>query len=807
MRLKVGVLAARNLPDIETFGKVDPFFVVAVNGECVFTSTVVPDSTAPTWNEHTDLTIQSDDKVVVTLLNENLGEDDAFGHFEIDVAALSRGANRFWANLTSDRYKADAEFSIIAVDFGSSNSDLPPAETRELRVQLLAVTNLPDTDTFGASDCYVVLTWCGSKFKSSTQHDTASPDWNAQEEGATATLKGDPREKLEVEAWDEDPGGDEIVGSGELSLGTLRQGETKNVHVKLSHPSGFAPVARLRLTALDFGSTPKAPAAPASVDHVQIEAHSVSCPRASDGVVTLTAHCGRRTWDLASGQLNGGDAALKPNSVRLPRIASLRVAFPADRQTVALKSLTENLVRGIPIQKSVALHGGGRITLTLTAVDFGPDHKTRDPVDLVYDRAFQKACENCGVTPSDLKPKTLSDFQQNATSDDAALHQFQVHQNTLVKRLHNVVLERQRLLAEARRQEVSAQEQQGSGSDDAQDGLMVERAKRQRAVWDTNNQRLETARRLREQALAEAEIRAAERAEAERKRQEENHAQMLALHRANQEQMKKRFARDEELATLRQQQIDKESERRLQAWGQHQDAVRAARTRRNEQLKKWAGSGSDANTQARLEKAKELRQRVDEEIADRTKQTLALVDQKRERHAMKQFLRQVELANKALTEREDIELHLQRTSEQLDAHLSKAAARIDEENARYNARMAETSASRQAAVAELGNSRELRHERAKSARIQASQHRFETRRQQEERRAHAEAERQERLRQEEERKRDAAKAREAHQREVMLRVNKQAQDQQKQRAERLEQQQRAAEARMEHLAEIRAMLK
>jgi hypothetical protein len=436
--------------------------------------------------------------------------------------------------------------------------------------------------------------------------------------------------------------------------------------------------------------------------------------------------------------------------------------------------------------------------------DFGlPPLVPKPALSISYDVAMHKACANCGLTIDDLTPRSVDHFRKKDEPTALTQARFEQHQALLIKRLHAVVTERQRLLSDAAKQDGA---HRSSTSSPAQDELLMQRAHRQRQLWDTREERVRSIRQSRTKTKLNNVERAVEIAERARKEREEYQAQLATLHRANQEQMRKRYARDEQLATLRQRRVEEEMHKKLASLAEHETELEKARDRRQAQLVELAGASSEDNTIARLERAKAERQRVDDEISSKTQRTLQTAENRRERHARRQFMKQVDLANKALAERKAIEERITRSNHITESHQTTAATRLAEVQARSARLLATRDADNRAVMSAAAKHREEHHEGAKQRRTART---LEAQRQRQEREVQerqSEAHRREREQVDEKLKAEVVSAKQHHQAEVITRVNHQCVLQQQQQRERLAARQRAADDRLQKLNDIRAVL-
>ena len=488
--------------------------------------------------------------------------------------------------------------------------------------------------------------------------------------------------------------------------------------------------------------------------------------------------------------------------------------------------------------------------------------KDTDPETFLIDNAFLKACGNCGIDPVELKGRPLDAFQSKGVPEDVAIRKFNNFQNARVRKLHLVVNERKRLLADEtnntpRAIEVDAPEKtetersperDRSAKDDSQpqtarprpppgtkgsqgrrqhaaaatsddgslDGsqtrranekdMMVQRALRQRSFWDSVNERVKKSQDARAKMREQEILRSKEYAQSYRKRRETEEEQKRQLHRINQEQMKKRWQRDDELADIRQRRIDEEFEHKIQLMQLHLNEVETARKRRETIMATVAKEGSDETTAARLQKAKELREAEDEKKREQAIEQVNKVEERRRQQVFRKFIEQARLSEKALDQRKGCQEVLDRAEKLRQERILKIMERIDTEEERSDRRLDEQADTKMDRQYQEAVRRDQRHMEAKEKRRAQAEEAEKKRQEIEDRRARAEKERRERQELEAALAREDANARQEHHEHVLKRVARVAEAQQEEKLRNFEQQQKHASDRIKQLSDIRSLL-
>eukprot|EP01059_Diplonema_ambulator_P033566 TRINITY_DN709_c0_g2_i2.p1 TRINITY_DN709_c0_g2~~TRINITY_DN709_c0_g2_i2.p1 ORF type:complete len:231 (+),score=61.33 TRINITY_DN709_c0_g2_i2:62-754(+) len=126
----------------------------------------------------------------------------------------------------------------------------------KLDVRIVGCRNLSNTETFGVSDPYVVVSCEGKKYRTTTKKQTLNPEWN---EKFTFMLADEASARLEMEVWDANVMVDSPMGRYAVALDGLVRGVVSDKWYMLQ--GAKTGEIRVRVMAVDFGKSP-APSAP-----------------------------------------------------------------------------------------------------------------------------------------------------------------------------------------------------------------------------------------------------------------------------------------------------------------------------------------------------------------------------------------------------------------------------------------------------------------------------------------------------------------------------------------------------------------
>jgi hypothetical protein len=121
-----------------------------------------------------------------------------------------------------------------------------------LDVRIVEARNLPNTETFGQPDPYVVVTLDNTQHKTSVASSTLNPKWD---EVFKFVLADPDSAQLELKLWDKNMISDAFMGQYRMSVAGLTKGIVKDVTCLLQQCKTNAEI-RIRLLAHDFGRDP-----------------------------------------------------------------------------------------------------------------------------------------------------------------------------------------------------------------------------------------------------------------------------------------------------------------------------------------------------------------------------------------------------------------------------------------------------------------------------------------------------------------------------------------------------------------------
>eukprot|EP00659_Diplonema_papillatum_P004309 gene4309-6668_t len=126
-KLDIRVVEARNLHDLGTFTKSDPYCVVTCGGK-KFKTTTKPNTLAPHWDEKFTFDVDGGaGAVVFEVRDDNTFSDESMGSFSLSISGLHRGkVHDDWYKLR-DAKSGEVRVRAMAADFGIAGSPPPPA--------------------------------------------------------------------------------------------------------------------------------------------------------------------------------------------------------------------------------------------------------------------------------------------------------------------------------------------------------------------------------------------------------------------------------------------------------------------------------------------------------------------------------------------------------------------------------------------------------------------------------------------------------------------------------------------------------
>ena len=119
-KLEVHVMAARNLPDIQMFSKIDPYVKVEFNNQ-TFETEFIENTTDPEWNARFVFQVADEHsgQIDFKIYNKNTMSDDYLGEYSLSLAGLVRGQRKDdWYIVKNCKSNAEIQIGLLAVDFG-----------------------------------------------------------------------------------------------------------------------------------------------------------------------------------------------------------------------------------------------------------------------------------------------------------------------------------------------------------------------------------------------------------------------------------------------------------------------------------------------------------------------------------------------------------------------------------------------------------------------------------------------------------------------------------------------------------------
>lgn len=247
----------------------------------------------------------------------------------------------------------------------------------------------------------------------------------------------------------------------------------------------------------------------------------------------------------------------------------------------------------------------------------------------------------------------------------------------------------------------------GKGGEDA----MFEQVLRQRQMWDLRTIRQQRARDRREAEYALRLHKSQARCEEEWRRQEKESEEARAICQANHVQVKKRRLRDEAHIAHVEARFAAIDQRRFAEYNQHLGEIKTARTRRDNIMQHVVDQQTEH--ERHMELVAENARRLGIERLALIENNLENLEQQRTKHEFLRFIRDVELANRALVERDRMLVVINRAEKRLESRrerIQSGFARTEEAGKRIEQEMAERARA-------LADNREQRHFEARTARI------------------------------------------------------------------------------------------
>jgi Ca2+-dependent lipid-binding protein len=237
-KIKVNIKALRHLPQMDTFGKCDGYVIVQCGDQKQRTDKKKNDYN-PDFNETFEFNVtKSSQSLSVKVMDwETSGNDEEVGSNQIQVGKLMAGTVDHELTLIGtknqnvvigkDKEKTTVLFSVTVepparstgqADGMSAVATGSAVAPWKLKVKLLSAENLPQMDTFGKCDGYVVMSVAGERKTSKTIKNEYNPQWHEEFEFEVT----DNSDEFIAKVWDWDLGcQDDEVGSVQIPLSEL----------------------------------------------------------------------------------------------------------------------------------------------------------------------------------------------------------------------------------------------------------------------------------------------------------------------------------------------------------------------------------------------------------------------------------------------------------------------------------------------------------------------------------------------------------------------------------------------------------
>jgi len=140
-RLDLRICGARGLPNSQTFGKIDPYCTVSLEGKQWKTNTC-ENTTEPEWNEVFKFHVADDEssRLHFVIWDDNVVSDDFLGEYYMSISGLDRGVvEDKWVLLQNCKGNAELHVRLMAVDFG----DVPEAEREQVSAPVPVARPMP----------------------------------------------------------------------------------------------------------------------------------------------------------------------------------------------------------------------------------------------------------------------------------------------------------------------------------------------------------------------------------------------------------------------------------------------------------------------------------------------------------------------------------------------------------------------------------------------------------------------------------------------------------------------------------------
>ena len=235
-KLQLTVCEAKLTRDTETFGKMDPYCVIALRGQKFKTKVMDGAGKTPKWNQVFDINVEdARDDLAIVIWDEDVMSDDKVGECKIgiqEIIANAQGPAGAWLDIFhkskqagSVLFKANwvpAGAKAQAVSHSQPQAhSAPKANVSGGGVLHLVVTEAKltrDTEMFGKMDPYAKITVNGTTYKTKVLDGAGkNPKWNQAFDIAFSS----PNDAVTFAVMDEDVTSDDKVGEVKTTIGQL----------------------------------------------------------------------------------------------------------------------------------------------------------------------------------------------------------------------------------------------------------------------------------------------------------------------------------------------------------------------------------------------------------------------------------------------------------------------------------------------------------------------------------------------------------------------------------------------------------
>eukprot|EP00917_Polyrhabdina_sp_WS-2016_P026673 GHVP01057167.1.p1 GENE.GHVP01057167.1~~GHVP01057167.1.p1 ORF type:complete len:3422 (+),score=599.59 GHVP01057167.1:195-10268(+) len=216
-KMRLTIIEAKNLHNTERFGKMDPYVKVYLGRKEEKSVTKNNAGTAAEWNQNFEFDYEMEDSIKFVLYDDDVGRDDFIGEAEVTFEELREGKRDF--NVDAQLFRKGNEAGILKVrllfyDELGLTTQSGTRNPQKIEITVIKGEDLPNTDTFGKSDPYVIINLGDERQQTPTIDGGGSnPVWNSLH---IFDFGGEA--KIEFNIKDEDVGRDDNVGDCTLMV-------------------------------------------------------------------------------------------------------------------------------------------------------------------------------------------------------------------------------------------------------------------------------------------------------------------------------------------------------------------------------------------------------------------------------------------------------------------------------------------------------------------------------------------------------------------------------------------------------------